>query len=38
MDATAIGAILSVVGSVIVFVVLGMRINKLIRTTNSSDS
>jgi hypothetical protein len=38
MDETAIGAILSVVGSVIVFAVLGIRINKLIKSTNSSDS
>lgn len=38
MDATAIGAILSVIGSIIVFVVLGIRINKLMKTTNSSGS
>lgn len=37
MDAVAIGAILSVVGSVIVFVFLGIRINKLMKTTNSND-
>ena len=38
MDATAIGAILSVVGSIIVFVFLGIRINKLMKTTNSSEN
>jgi hypothetical protein len=37
MDATAIGAILSVVGSIVVFVFLGYRINKLINTTNSAN-
>ncbi len=37
MDATAIAAILSVVGSIVVFVFLGFRINKLMKTTHSSD-
>ncbi len=37
MDATAIGAILSVIGSVIVFVFLGVKINNLMNTTNSED-
>jgi len=37
MDATAIGAIASVIGSIVVFVVLGIRINKLMNTTNSGD-
>ncbi len=37
MDATAIGAILSVIGSVIVFVFLGVKINSLMNTTNSED-
>lgn len=37
MDATAIGAIASVIGSIVVFVVLGIRINKLMNTTNSRD-
>lgn len=37
MDAVAIGAILSVVGSIIVFVFLGIRITRLINTTNSKD-
>jgi len=35
MDATAIGAVASVIGSIIVFVVLGVRINKLMNTCNS---
>ena len=37
MDAVAIGAILSVVGSIVVVVVLGIRIMKLIKTTHSED-
>lgn len=37
MDATAIGAIASVIGSIVVFVVLGMRIRKLMNTCNSQD-
>lgn len=37
MDAVAIGAILSVVGSIVVVVVLGIRIMKLINTTHSED-
>jgi hypothetical protein len=37
MDATAIGAIASVIGSIIVFAVLGIRINKLMNTCNSKD-
>lgn len=37
MDATAIGAIASVIGSVVVFVVLGIRINKLMNSCNSQD-
>ena len=37
MDATAIAAILSVVGTVIVAVVLAVRIGKLMNTTNSVD-
>jgi len=37
MDATAIAAILGVIGSVIVFVVLGIRINHLMNNTNSED-
>jgi hypothetical protein len=37
MDATAIGAIASVIGSIIVFVVLGIRINKLMNNCNSKD-
>lgn len=36
MDATAIGAIASVVGSIIVFIVLLARINKLMHSTDSS--
>jgi hypothetical protein len=35
MDATAIGAIASVIGSVIVFVVLGVRIKSLMNSCNS---
>lgn len=35
MDATAIAAVLSVIGSVVVFVFLGWRINKLMNTTSS---
>ena len=37
MDATAIGAVLSVVGSIIVFVFLGVRISKLMKSCNSQD-
>ncbi|MCW9013905.1 MAG: hypothetical protein OQL06_08985 [Gammaproteobacteria bacterium] len=36
MDATAILAVLGVIGSVIVFTFLGVRINKLMKTTDSS--
>ena len=35
MDATAIGAVLSVIGSIIVFVFLGVRINQLMKSCNS---
>lgn len=37
MDATAIGAVLSVIGSIVVFVVLGVRITRLMKTTQSED-
>jgi hypothetical protein len=37
MDATAIGAILGVVGSIIVFVFLGVRIMQLMKSCNSQD-
>jgi len=37
MDATAIAAILSVVGTIIVGTVLTIRIGKLIKTTQSED-
>jgi hypothetical protein len=37
MDAVAIGAILSVIGSIVVFIVLGVRITKLMKTCNSAD-
>lgn len=37
MDATAIGAILSVVGSIIVFTFLGVKITRLMKTCNSQD-
>jgi hypothetical protein len=37
MDATAIAAILSVVGTVIVAIVLAVRIGKLMNATNSVD-
>lgn len=37
MDGVVIGAILTVVGSVIVLVVLGIRISKLIKNTHSED-
>jgi hypothetical protein len=37
MDATAIGAVASVIGSIIVFVVLGVRINKLMHSSSSQD-
>jgi len=37
MDATAIAAIASVVGSIIVFIALGVLINKLMKTSNSQD-
>lgn len=37
MDATAIGAILGVVGSVIVFAFLGIKINSLMKSCNSQE-
>lgn len=37
MDATAIFAILGVIGSVIVFAFLGVRINHLMNTTHSEE-
>lgn len=37
MDATAIGAILSVAGSIVVFIFLGIRINQLMKSCNSED-
>jgi hypothetical protein len=37
MDATAIGAVLSVIGSIIVFVFLGVRIMRLMKSCNSQD-
>jgi hypothetical protein len=37
MDATAIGAVLSVVGSIIVFVILGIRITRLMKSCDSQD-
>ena len=37
MDAVFIGSILSVVGSIVVVIVLGVRIMKLIKTTHSED-
>ena len=37
MDVTAIAAILSVIGTIIVAVVLAVRIGKLINTTNSAE-
>lgn len=37
MDATAIGAIASVIGSIVVFVVLGIRIKGLMNNCNSQD-
>jgi hypothetical protein len=37
MDATAIGAVLAVVGSIIVFVFLGVRITQLMKACNSQD-
>jgi len=37
MDATAIGAVLSVIGSIIVFVFLGIRISRLMKSCNSQD-
>lgn len=37
MDAVFIGSILSVVGSIVVVIVLGVRIMKLINTTHSED-
>lgn len=37
MDATAIGAILSVVGSIIVFVFLGVKITRLMKSCHSQD-
>ena len=37
MDAVFIGAILSVVGAIVVFVVVAIRVMKLINTTHSED-
>ena len=37
MDAVVIGAIITVVGSIAVLVVLGIRIGKLMKTTKSDD-
>lgn len=37
MDATAIAAILGVVGTVVVAIVLAVRIGKLMHSTNSAD-
>ncbi len=37
MDAVAIASIISVVGSIVVFIVLGIRINKLMNSTHSKD-
>ena len=37
MDAVALGSIIAVVGSIIVFVVLVVWVMKLINTTNSKD-
>lgn len=37
MDATAILAILGVIGSIVVFAFLGIRINKLMKVTDSSN-
>ena len=37
MDAVFIGSILSVVGAVVVFVVVAVRVMKLINTTHSED-
>lgn len=37
MDATAIGAILSVIGSIIVFIFLGIRITQLMNKTQSGE-
>jgi len=37
MDATAIGAIASVIGSIVVFIVLGVRIKSLMNRCNSQD-
>lgn len=37
MDATAIGAVLAVIGSIIVFVFLGVRITRLMKTCDSQD-
>jgi hypothetical protein len=37
MDATAILAVASVIGSIVVFVVLGLRINSLMKSCNSQD-
>ena len=37
MDATAVLAVLGVVGSVVVFAFLGIRINQLMKSTDSSN-
>lgn len=37
MDATAILAIASVIGSIVVFAFLGVRINSLMKSCNSQD-
>jgi len=37
MDATVIGAIVAVVGSIIVFAFLGVRITQLMKSCNSQD-
>jgi hypothetical protein len=37
MDAVLIGSIITIVGSVIVLVVLGIRISKLMKNTHSDD-
>jgi hypothetical protein len=37
MDATSILAVASVIGSIVVFIVLGVRINGLMNSCNSQD-
>ncbi len=37
MDAVFIGAILSVIGSIVIFIVVAIKIMKLINTTHSED-